>query len=201
MTARLVAISYDAETLRYIEAEAAKTEEGQIGLEQLDAFGDLSEMYVELNDLPDGTYTLIVGADLPESTLGRFRLLHNDTGKICFETTWELQPTIASSHQYGKEYSALMMIETDDEEDDETREQARFRLAEIEGRRSDDLEGLLKNHLIGNVSFNIELIDVIDFMTYPVASGYIPGEDEIEEDLIPKADTPVKETAPKRTLH
>lgn len=201
MTARLVAISYDAETLRYIETEAVKTEEGQAGLEQLDTFGDLGEMFVELNDLPDGTYTLIVGADLPESTLGRFKLLHNDTGDICFETTWELQPTIASSHQYGKEYSNLMMVEADEEEDDDTREQARQRLAEIEGRRSDDLEGLLKNHLMGNISFNIELLDVVDFMTYPVASGYIPGEAEIEDDLIPKANTPTTTGAPKRYLH
>lgn len=201
MTARLVAISYDAETLDYIETENAKTEEGQIGLEQIDAFGDLSEMYIELNDLPDGTYTLVVGADLPDSTVGRFRLLHNDTGNVCFETTWELQPTIASSHQYGKKYSDLMMVETDSEEDDETREQARLRLAEIEGRRSDDLEGLLKNHLKGNISFNIELLDMVDFMTYSVASGYVPGEAEIEEDLTPKSGGLTKTNPLKRTLH
>lgn len=168
MTARLIAITFEKDIEDYLRREMSRTEEDREALELMDAFGDLSEHEILLKGVPYGNYQLLINANFSESTVANFRLVAVDTHDVIFETALELAPLIKSAIDDGDEYTDLVEKLVDDDEDPEIQAAAEHMTEMMNQRRSAYLEGLLAPYLEGSLVFNVELLDALDYITYPV---------------------------------
>ncbi len=194
MTAKLTSIVLDQKTEQYLRQEMSRNEADQEALAQLDGFGDLSDMPVFLNKLPAGDYTMLISADLKQGTTALMHLMRDDNGEVMHTVTLELMPIIRSALEDAPEFSAL------DAEDDETLQmQADAQTDAINLRRSQHLEGLFAPFIEHDRDFNVELLDMLDFITYPLITSGVKLD--LDEDDMPLYKSPTAPTGNKFTLH
>lgn len=197
MTAQLTSIILDQKTEDYLQDEMSRNEADEEALAQRDAFGDLSETPVWLNNLPAGDYTLLISADLKQDTVAHMHLMRDDNGEVMHTVTLELMPIIRSALEDAPEYSDL----PDTDDDDALLEQVDAQTDAITQRRAGYLEGLFAPFIEHDKDFNVELLDMLDFVTYPLISGGVKLDLDQEEDDLPLYRSPQAASGNKFTLH
>lgn len=188
MTAQLVAITFDNATEDYLRREMSRNEADQMALEQIGDIGNLTDKPVLLNNLPTGHYMLVVSAELDKDTVTKLHLLKTDTKEVIHTSVLELTPLMRSAVENGPEFKALVSTLLDyDEEDEENfkeREEAERQSGLITLSRAACLEGALSPYVENDAKFNVELLDMLDFMTYPLITKGV-NLDIDEDDISP----------------
>lgn len=180
MTARLVAILFDQKTQSFLERfEPLPDEDDPVGVPAMHEVGDLSNMVVELSGLEDGHYTLVLTADFAHGPTGHLTLVKTgDEANPVFKKTVDLQPIMDSEQADHDEYTQLALAAADDEEDGLVDEDLSAGIMDmINRKRAADVEGFLAPYLTGNVEFNAELLDALDYMVYPLLKNGVKGID------------------------
>lgn len=203
MTARLVAILFDEKTQSFLERfEPAPDPDDPEGVPAMHEVGDLSNMVVKLSGLEDGHYTLVLTADFAHGPTAHLTLVKaGDEANPVFKKTVDLQPIMDSEQADHDEYSQLALAAADDEEDGLVDEDLSASIMDmINRKRAVDVEGFLAPYLTGHVEFNVELLDALDYMAYPLMKNGVKG---IERELIePDPTTPKTAAKPAgRHLH
>lgn len=198
MTARLVAITFDTATEEYLKDVMSQDEAGLMALAEMSQFGNLDGLRVRLKNLPDADYLLLVGGNMKGETTASFKLVNSDTNEVVHSTTLELQPLIQSAIENGEEFEELSRLSLDHESDAETQAAADEQSEKINIRRAAYLEGLLSPYLKGHQKFNLELLDTLDFLTYPSITGAVSGFDPHNTDAV---QTVLPASGNKYTLH
>ncbi len=103
-------------------------------------------------------------------------LRHEETGEIVLQSSFDMNILIESELNDTEEDSALSRL-----------------------NRSRDLEGLLAPYIEGNDLFNVELLDMLDYIAYPVMASGAPQYDV--SDLGPGEDMPLKKGLAHNKLH
>lgn len=196
MTAQLVSIILDQKTETYLEREMSRNEADQDALAQRDAFGDLTGNPVWLRDLPDGDYTLMISVDPKEDTTAQMHLMRDDNGEVMHTVTLELMPIVRSALEDAPEYETLTA-----ENDEDLLVQTDAAIDAINQRRSNYLEGLFAPFIEYDRDFNIELLDMLDFVTYPLISSGVNLDLDEDEDDLPLYKMPHTTSGNKFTLH
>lgn len=199
MKAKLVAIQFDRTTEEFLHRTMAEDEAGQCALEQIDAFGDLSQEPVLLNNLPDGDYILFVHAALDQDPSTTLHLIKENTWEIIHSVTLPLNPIMQSALEDGPEFDSLVTTMQEDDGDDALVEAADAQAEAMLERRAQQLEGVLTPYISHDINFNKELLDMLDFMTYPLIQQSLPDELQPAPEETP--DIPASYTYNKHTLH
>lgn len=188
MTAQLVAITFDNATEDYLRREMSRNEADQMALEQMGDIGNLTDNPVLLNNLPAGHYMLVVSAELDKDTVTKLHLLKTDTKEVIHTSVLELTPLMRSAVENGPEFTALVSTlldyDEEDEEDFKEREEAERQSNLITLSRAACLEGALSPYVENDAKFNVELLDMLDFMTYPLITKGV-NLDIDEDDISP----------------
>ncbi len=196
MTAQLTSIILDQKTEEYLDREMSRNEADQEALDMRDAFGDLADSPVWLRNLPDGDYTLMISVDPKEDTSALLHLMRDDNGEVMHTVKLELMPIIRSAVEDAPEYGNMTA------EDDETLQaQADAATDAINLRRSSYLEGLFAPYIEHDRDFNVELLDMLDFVTYPMISSGVDLDLGEDADDMPLYTPPHRTTGNKFTLH
>lgn len=205
MTARLVAILFDEKTQSFLERfEPAPDPDDPVDVSSMHEVGDLSNMMVELSGLEDGYYTLVLAADFAHGPTEHLTLIKTgDEANPVLKKTVDLQPIMDSEQADHDEYSQLALSAADDEEDGLIDEDLSAGIMDmINRKRAADVEGFLAPYLTGHVEFNVELLDALDYMVYPLIKGDVKGIDRELLEPEPIQATPKKAAKPAgRHLH
>ncbi len=196
MTAQLTSIILDQKTEDYLEREMSGSEADQEALEQRDAFGDLADNPVWLRHLPDGDYTLMISVDPKEDTTAHLHLMRDDNGEVMHTVTLELMPIIRSAVEDAPEYDDLNA-----EDDEALQAQADAANDAVTLRRSSYLEGLFAPLIEHDKDFNVELLDMLDFVTYPLITSGVDLDLDEDADDMPLYTPPHRTNGNKFTLH
>ena len=156
MSARLIQFVLD-ETARACVEECPQNHiDGVFDQETYDDQTQLNENSPELKGLPDGIYAVLVQADPLNSPIARFSLIEAESVKFIATAEFDLRPFMVSAIQYGDDFENV------DEDDFAALEH------QITLERAKGIEGMFKPFIENNVSFNLRVLDIIDYVTYPV---------------------------------
>ncbi|QQG37115.1 MAG: hypothetical protein HYS17_04960 [Micavibrio aeruginosavorus] len=198
MPALLRSFAFDEPTTAYLQKALEKRKEEAFGQMMFNAYQFEDEEAAPLQGLPDGDYTLLIGADLENDTTARLILMNAETQQVIKKVDFDLSPVIQSAILYRDEYSQAWGFDSEDEGEQQTAEQ---NIEEIEKIRYACLTDILAPYAQSHPALQGELLEALDFLT-----GYYI-EDRLT-DLSPEAilqdrlnDPLNKFIPPSHTLH
>lgn len=204
MNAKLTAIHFDRATEEYLQRALSENEADQCALAEMGNMGDLSHSPALLNKLPAGDYVLILSGEFDRDPSTRLHLLNRDTGEVMHTAVLDLTPIMQSALEDDVEFDALMgQIDADN---DEERVQADEQLEAQRKQRAQQVEGALSPFIENDASFNVELMDMLDYLSYPMIKGSVSSDIEMESEPDASPESAIHEAPSlyaynKHTLH
>lgn len=198
MSALLRSFAFDEPTTAYLQKALQKRKEEAFGQMMFNAYQFEDHEAAPLQGLPDGDYTLVIGADLENDTMAHLSLMNAETQEIVKKVEFDLNPIIQSAIMYSDEYSQAWGFDSDDEDEQQAATQS---IEEVEKIRYACLTDLLAPYVQTHPVLQGELLEALDFLT-----GYYI-EDRLT-DLSPETtlkdrlnDPLTKFIPPSHTLH
>ena len=155
MPALLTSIVFDEKTKNYLSACLRERPEDDFSALMIEDYADMDDPF-ELNKLPDGDYTLLVGVNLERHTTATITLMHAETHGVTMQRHIDIAPVINSAIEHFEEYSAAS--ESCDAEGDLPLMDA------IDNKRMEPLKGILSPY-IDSEDFHGELLTVLDLVS------------------------------------
>lgn len=155
MSARLIQFVLDETARACVEECPQNHVDGVFDQETYEEQTQLDQNSPELKGLPDGIYAVLVQADPMNSPIARFSLIEAEKVKFIATAEFDLRPFMVSAIQYGDAYEGAV-------EDDFAEREHQITL-----ERAKNIEGMFKPFIENNVSFNLRVLDIIDYVTYP----------------------------------
>ncbi|MCM2344598.1 MAG: hypothetical protein NDJ24_08560 [Alphaproteobacteria bacterium] len=168
MGARLISFIFDEPARACIEQCPQNHPDGHFDQDTYDNITQLNEASPLLNQLPEGTYALVIQADPRINPFAQLTLIDTQGSRFIAAAQVDLRPIITSAIDDGADYSAL--IDAAEEDEGAAYEQIAY---QISLKRSEVLENLFKPYIESNPSFNLKLLDALDYLVYPVIVGQV----------------------------
>lgn len=185
MSARLIQFVLDETARACVEQCPQNHVDGEFDEVTYDEQTQLGAESPELKSLPDGIYAVLIQADPLNSPTARFSLIEAETPKFIATAEFDLRPFMVSAIQYGEAYENV------DEDNFLTLEH------QISMERAKSLEGMFTPYIQNNTAFNLRLLDIIDYLTYPAILSKVEAYNlEEAQTLGPDESADIK----KRTL-
>lgn len=181
MSAKLVALKFDRKTEEYLCRERADDQSAQATLDEMQTFGDLSASPVLLKNLPAGDYILLLSAEYDREPATSMHLLKAQSGEVMHTARLDLSPLMQSAIDDGPEFNTLMMDLQDSDSDEALQAAADEKLSKLVESRATALEGILSPYIQNDQFFNVELLDILDYMTYPLIKNQVSDDIELDE--------------------
>lgn len=203
MSARLRSFAFDEPTTAYLQQALSKRGEEAFGQMMFNAYQFDDDEAAPLQGLPDGDYTLVIGANLDnEDTTAHFTLVNAETREVVTESDFDLTPIIHSAILYRDEYTQATGFDSDDEDEQEAAEQ---KIEEIERERYACLTGLLAPYNVSHPILQEDLLEALDFLTgYYIEDKLsdMTQEPDLDEQLESRLNDPLnKFIPPSHQLH
>lgn len=155
MSARLIQFVLNETARACVEQCPQNHIDGEFDQETYDEQTQLNQNSPALAGLPNGVYSVFIEADPLHNPMARFSLLETEGPHAIAMVEIDLRPFMVSAIAYGDEYEDV------DEEN----------FTDIENKilleRASALEGMFEPYIKNNAVFNLRLLDMIDYLTYP----------------------------------
>ncbi|MCM2344597.1 MAG: hypothetical protein NDJ24_08555 [Alphaproteobacteria bacterium] len=163
MPALLRSFAFDEPTTAYLQQALEKRGEQAFGQMMFNAYQFDDDEAAPLQGLPEGDYTLVIGADLAnDNTTAHFTLINAETQEVVNQCDFELSPIIQSAILYRDEYTQATGFDSEDEAEQEAAEQ---QIEAIERERCACLTGLLAPYNLAHPILQEDLLEALDFLT------------------------------------
>ncbi|QQG37116.1 MAG: hypothetical protein HYS17_04965 [Micavibrio aeruginosavorus] len=168
MGARLISFLFNEPAKTCIEQCPQNAPDGYFDRETYEQITQLNEAAPLLKLLPDGAYAMVIEADPYNDPFAKITLIEEQSHRAITSARVDLRPIITSAIDDGENYTNL----TDMDEDDGAAAYEEV-AHQILLKRSACLEGLFKPYIENNPSFNLKLLDALDYLLYPVIVGQV----------------------------
>lgn len=163
MGARLICFIFNEPAKTCIEQCPQNAFDGHFDQSTYEEITQLNDAAPLLNQLPDGAYAMVIEADPYHNPFAKITLMEEQSHRAIATGSVDLRPIITSAIDDGEDYKNLTDVDEDDEE------AAYEDMAhQILLKRAACLEGLFSPFIKNDPSFNLKLLDVLDYLVYPV---------------------------------